>query len=231
MSRLRLTGFLIFTLVCCSSLVYAQESSRDSLQSHMELSEFVVTATRSNRKLSDVPIPVMLIGKEQIQSSGASRLDEILAEQTGLTLVSDHGVGIQMQGMAAEYCLILINGEPAIGRTAGTFDLTRISLSNVKRIEIIKGPSSSLYGSDALGGVINIITDNSKRNGVHLQTKYGKYHSFDNTLTGSLMLNNSGSVTLSANRFHSDGYDLSPETYDKTVDPYTSYTFRGKINY
>lgn len=231
MSSLKLTGFFIFTMVCCSSLVYAQEESRDSLPSQMELSEFVVTATRSSRKLSDVPIPVTLIGKEQIQSSGASRLDEILAEQTGLTLVSDHGVGIQMQGMGSEYCLILINGEPAIGRTAGTFDLTRISLSNVKRIEIIKGPSSSLYGSDALGGVINIITDNSKRNGIHLQTKYGKYHSFDNTITGSLRLNNRGSVTLSGNRFHSGGYDLSPETYGKTVDPYTSYTFRGKLNY
>src|SRR5699024_12617560 len=103
MSRLRLTGFLIFTLVCCSSLVYAQESSRDSLQSHMELAEYVVTATRSNRKLSDVPIQVMIIGKEQIQSSGASRLDEILEEHNGLTLENDHGVGIHIYGMATEY--------------------------------------------------------------------------------------------------------------------------------
>ena len=68
------------------------------------------------------------------------------------------GEGIQMQGLDAQYVLILIDGVPLVGRSAGTLDLNRISVGNIKQIEVVKGASSSLYGSDALGGVINIIT-------------------------------------------------------------------------
>ena len=67
-----------------------------------------------------------------------------------------------MQGISSDYIQILIDGVPIIGRRSGNFDLSRITLGNVKQIEIVKGPSSSLYGSEALGGVINIITEESK---------------------------------------------------------------------
>ena len=70
------------------------------------------------------------------------------------------GEGVQMQGLDSEYTLVLIDGVPLIGRSAGTLDLSRLSVGNIKQIEIVKGASSSLYGSEALGGVINIITDN-----------------------------------------------------------------------
>ena len=85
-------------------------------------------------------------------------LGEVLVEQTGLAVVADHGNGIQVQGFNSDYTLILINGQPIIGRTAGTLELDRITVNNIKQIEITKGPSSSLYGSEALAGVINIIT-------------------------------------------------------------------------
>ncbi len=223
--------FLFLIMLGNASMASAQKAKRDSVPRMKNLSEIVVTATRSSRKLADVPIPVTLIGREQIQSTGASRLDEILSEQTGLAIINNHGFGVQMQGIDPEYCLILINGEPVIGRTAGTLNLTRITLNNVKRIEIIKGPSSSLYGSDALGGVINIITDDPQRTGLNLQTQYGKFNTSDHTLTGSLRLNQKGMITLSVNRYHTDGYDLMPQTYGKTVDPYTDYTLRGHLRY
>src|SRR5690625_7283496 len=63
-----------------------------------------------------------------------------------------------MQGFDPAYTLIMIDGKPLIGRTAGTLDLTRVSVRNVKQIEIVKGPSSALWGSEALAGVVNIIT-------------------------------------------------------------------------
>ncbi len=212
-------------------MVFAASAQTDSMLQADDLTEVVVTATRSSRKLADVPIPVTIIGRKQIQSSGASRLDEILSEQTGLAIINNHGYGIQMQGIGPEYCLILINGEPVIGRTAGTLDLTRISLNNVQRIEIIKGPSSSLYGSDALGGVINIITKNNKSTGIYAKTQYGSHQSTDLTLAGDLALGTNGMTSLSLNRFHTEGYDLTPNTYGKTIDPYTDYTLEGKLRY
>ncbi len=102
---------------------------------------------------------------------GSRRLDEVLREQTGLAVVSDLGsgnraVGLQMRGFSAEYITVLIDGQPMAGRNNGNFDLSRISISGIERIEIIKGASSSLYGSEALGGVVNIIT---KQNSTSMQ--------------------------------------------------------------
>lgn len=197
------------------------------------LSEVVVTATRSERKITDVPIPVTVISREEIRSTGASRLDEILAEQTGLavsyTSTSGHGFGIQMEGLDPAYCLILVNGEPAIGRTAGILDLKRFTLDNVERIEIVKGPSSSLYGSDALAGVINIITRDDVSPGFTLQSRYASRNTWDATALGTFRVHK-GSVTLSANRFSTNGYDLGGGGYGPTVPPYANYTLQGTLH-
>ena len=103
-------------------------------------------------------------------------------EQTGLITVPDFGggEGIQLQGLDSQYTLILVDGVPLVGRSAGTLDLGRITVGNIKQIEIVKGASSSLYGSDALGGVINIITETIKNgfNG-HVNYRLGSFDSHD----------------------------------------------------
>lgn len=224
-------GILILTIFLTAFHARGQRvAEADTLLHADDLSEVVVTATRSDRKMTDVPIPVTIIGQDQIQSSGASRLDEILSEQTGLAIINNHGIGVQIQGMGPEYCLILINGEPVIGRTAGTLDLRRITLNNVERIEIIKGPSSSLYGSDALAGVINIITKGNEQSGIYAQTKYGAYQTTDHTLSGTMNWKK-GHAAISLNRYHTNGYDLLPDSYGKTVDPYTDYSVNAQFNY
>ena len=83
----------------------------------------------------------------------------MLAEQPGLNIAQDFsGSGVQVQGFDPDYTLILLDGSPVIGRTAGTLELTRFAVGNIERVEIVKGPTSSLYGSEALAGVINLIT-------------------------------------------------------------------------
>ncbi|HMU71025.1 MAG TPA: TonB-dependent receptor plug domain-containing protein, partial [Chitinophagales bacterium] len=82
----------------------------------------------------------------------------MLREQTGVLLQNNVRTGVQIMGLNPDYTLILIDGQPMIGRVAGVLDLSRVSVGAIERVEIVKGPMSSLYGSDALAGVINIIT-------------------------------------------------------------------------
>src|SRR5690606_8200544 len=193
------------------------------------LGEIVVSATRTNRSVEDLPMPVTVIGKEKIQETGAMRLSEVLREQTGLQVVANHGVGLQMQGLSSDYILILLDGEPLIGRTAGTLDLDRISVSNIERIEILRGPSSSIYGSEAMAGVVNIITKTNKSGMTgSVQTRYRTHQTVD--LGGDLGLRHNGwDIYAYYNRFRTDGFDLNEEMPGLTASAYLANTFQAKI--
>lgn len=218
--------FILSAFFCAASILLA---AQDSLQTK-QLNEVVVTATRSERTLAELPVPLTIISKEQIKSMGSLRLNDVLAEQTGLTLVSDHGSGIQIQGFAPDYTLILIDGEPLIGRTAGTLELNRIAVGNIKQIEIVKGPSSSLYGSEALAGVVNIITDKATGTKGSFTARYGTNNTSDLGTTLNYK-QNKFNASVFVNRYSTAGYDLSPETEVSTVDPYYNYTLQSKLNY
>ncbi len=207
--------------------------AQDSLQTK-ELEEVIVTATRNERTMGALPMPVFLVPKTQIKTMGSLRLNDVLTEQTGLVVVpqvNGQGNGIQLQGFNPDYTLILIDGEPIIGRYTGSLELSRITVGNIKQIEIVKGPSSSLYGSDALAGVINIITDRPQPgiNG-NFSARYGTNSTTD--LSGDLSLTkNKLGVYFFANRYSTDGYDLSPQNFGMTVSPFTNETFTTKITY
>ncbi len=201
----------------------------------IESEEIVITATRTEKDIADVATPIKIIPGAQIRQMGALRLNEVLQEQTGLAIVNDHGTGVQMQGFNPDYTMILLNGEPMIGRTAGTLDLTRIAVGNIKKIEIVKGPSSSLYGSEALAGIINIITEKPKDGlSAMLKPRYSSgargYNVFDLTGDVSYRYKKAG-IYFFANRYQSQGYDLMPETEEKTVPPFANYTFQTRANY
>lgn len=184
----------------------------------------VVTATRTRRDIEEVTIPVSVVGKQEIERSGSMRLSDILAEQTGMQIVSDHGTGLQVQGFDPDYTLIMIDGNPVIGRTAGTLELDRISVRNVKQIEIVKGPSSALWGSDALAGVVNIITQVSSRPlSGGFTIRYGENETLD--LAGDVSFQTGRwSNNLFLNRNASDGYRIDSNSAGQTVPDYENYT-------
>jgi len=100
-----------------------------------ELDEAVVTATRSERRVGNVAVPVTVISQKAIRQSGSLRLNDILSEQPGLFITSDYsGTGVQVQGLNPDYTLILIDGEPLVGRNSGVLDLSRITIANIKRL-------------------------------------------------------------------------------------------------
>ena len=135
----------------------AARHSTDSLRTLIS-TQVVVTGTRNEIRLKDSPVRVEVVGKERIQNTAMADIGDVLKEQTGLLLTGTVRNGIQMNGLGPDYTLILIDGQPVIGRVAGVLDVSRLSVGNVERIEIVKGPMSSMYGSEALGGVVNIIT-------------------------------------------------------------------------
>ncbi|WP_308993656.1 TonB-dependent receptor [Mariniflexile litorale] len=225
----------IFFIIFFSSISFSQErisATHDSVELKT-LEEIIVTATRTVRQLSSLPLPVQLISKKEIQSVNSLRLSDILNEQTGLITVPDFGggEGIQLQGLDSQYTLILIDGAPLIGRSAGTLDISRITVGNIKQIEIVKGASSSLYGSDALGGVINIITDNPKQglNG-NLNSRIGSFDTYDSSLNLSYK-KEKFAISTFVNSFYSDGYDLNKNDVLNTVEPYNNYTLNSKLTY
>jgi outer membrane receptor for ferrienterochelin and colicins len=120
----------------------------------------VVTGTRSEVPRSASPIVTDVIDRTRLEESGVQTVSEALTLRPGLWV--DRGVagttGITIQGLGPRYSLILIDGARQIGRTDGYLDLDRFSVADIEQIEIVRGPSSALYGADALGGVVNLIT-------------------------------------------------------------------------
>jgi len=197
----------------------------------VHLNELVITATKTERTIGTVPMPVSVIKAKTITVSGSTRLQDILNEQSGLNVVAQingFGNGIQMQGLNPDYTMILLDGEPVIGRLTGNLELNRVTLANVKKIEIIKGPSSSLYGSEALGGVINIITKSPLQSQLEIGLKYGTNNTFD-VSTHANWNHSNLNISLFGNYYRTAGFDFHPEVYGQTVSPYTNSTFQLQI--
>lgn len=235
---------IIFSLtffLTCGNISIAQNSVPDTgFNKLLTINEVVVTATRTEKSIGDIPVPIQVISKRFIQQTGSQKLIDILQQQTGLVLADNplgqalqgypnpFGSGIQLQGLDPAYTLILVDGEPLTGRNAGILNLGRIAVGNIQQIEIVKGPATSLYGSDALAGVINIITEKTKTNITSLRLN----HASNNTwgITGSQTIKkNKTALQLFANRYSSSGYDLDKSIYGNTVDPYRNYSFSAKI--
>ena len=131
----------------------------------IEVGEVVVTATRRERNLKNVPITVQVVTAEEIQKSQAPDFQSFLENEfSGINFTNEGGMpNINMMGFGGKYVLFLMDGERMAGETFDNIDYDRIDLENIERIEVIKGASSSLYGSNALGGVINIITKDAQK--------------------------------------------------------------------
>ncbi len=218
-------------------VVVGQEKNvkKDSIKENT-LDEVVISATRTARQLSSIPMPVTLISKRQIRNTGTTRLKDILLEQTGINFVTDQSgfTGVQLQGLSAEYTMIMIDGVPLVGRNSGSLDLNRITVNNIKQIEIFKGPSSSLYGSEALGGVINIITENPKHDRIKGDISYFIRSGSRNELdinTNFLYKKEKLGIVAGVNLNSSGGFDLSPETPFKTTEKHQNYTGNLKLTY
>ncbi|OQY28506.1 MAG: hypothetical protein B6244_07105 [Candidatus Cloacimonetes bacterium 4572_55] len=191
-----------------------------------KLEEFiVVTASRREQKMSDVPATVSTITAEDIERSGALNLAEILRDAVGVVVTRHSGnfpqYSITMRGLKSDFMnertLVMIDGAPIYHPHAGGIDPSWIPLSNVKKIEVIKGPVSALYGANAFGGLVNVITksgvDNDSFTSARVGVKTRKDLDSDETISFPFYAVNIGGnmnkfdYFLSADGFtNSDGY-------------------------
>lgn len=168
-----LAALSIPSLVAFPSPVLAQ--SEDTLE------EVVVTATRTERPASEDLAPTTVVNRRDIEESNAESVQEILQQSVpGLQMTSNGGMGkstgLHLRGTNSEHVLVLIDGIKHNSATSGGAAIEHLPLEQVERIEVVQGPRSSLYGSEALGGVIQIFTRKGKE-GVHSNAKvsYGSY--------------------------------------------------------
>ncbi len=141
----------------------AQEPVRpgvDSAVSPVELDPITVTAERRANRASDASGVVRVVSRADLDRRAAPDLTAVLRDLPGVQIdpVVGSGAGITLQGLGSNRVLVLLDGAPLVGRLSGQFDITRISPALIERIEVVDGPQSTLYGSAALGGVVNLLT-------------------------------------------------------------------------
>jgi iron complex outermembrane receptor protein len=188
------------------------------------LEEIVVTATRTEKAIGEVAGRVEVITKEEIKqySGSASKVDDILRYISGLTVIRGNGIyslgaNATLRGLSNEQArtLVLVDGVPINKSDTGEVNFNRININDIERIEIFKGPASSLYGNNAMGGVINIITKKPvKRIEGAVSGFYGTYNTYggDIDLSGRLSKGDSGFYARASGHYlNSDGYISTPD--------------------
>jgi outer membrane receptor for ferrienterochelin and colicins len=207
------------TLLLISGLLSALPASAqlrqpDSL--HRMLDETVVTGVSAPVKMQNALSQYRVITKEAMKAQGAVTVADALTTQLNLNIGNDRALGanITMQGLGGDKVKILIDGLPVNGRENGNVDLGQLSLNNVARIEIVQGPMSVRYGSDALGGVINIITSKAKKKTeVNTGFNYEDVGRYNADVAAAFRINSHHSIQAGGGRNYFGGYGFLDTTY------------------
>lgn len=203
-------------------------------KSLLNLDEVTVTGTRTEKTVAETPVMTRIVPSEVLQRNDFESMIDVLEYNIpGLRFNTDpRGNNIQVQGLENSYILILVDGERLSTTLGGPIDFDRLTTANIKKIEVLKGAASALYGSSAMGMVINIITDIPKRplEG-WAKVRYGKYN--DLQLDAGVGMKYKGFYAQTLfNRTSSDGYDLTPETPESfTENPSHHMTIEEKLGW
>ncbi len=190
--------------------------------SPLKLNEVVVTGTGTINKLKNSPVAIDVISQRELQNTNIPTFENAMIALNPSMSFTPNAMGsyMQLNGLSNRYILVLVDGKKLGGDVGGNVDLNRIDMGNIKRIEVLKGAASSLYGSDAIAGVINIITNKPKDLvNFSTETRLSEYGQF--TQNANLYLNVGGfSSSTSFQRNQADGWQLNKKEIinDEEVD-------------
>lgn len=158
----------------------AFEAYWDSISAQFNLDEVVVTGTRTPKFLKDVPIQTRVINAKVLAKLDATNVQDLLQQElpgVEFSYAMNQQTHLNFSGFGGQGVLFLVDGERLAGETMDDVDFTRLNMDNVERIEIVKGAASALYGSQAAGGVINIITKRSQQPWtLQVNARYAKHN-------------------------------------------------------
>ena len=210
------------------------------------LNPVVVTGSGHHQRLKSTATPVHVLSAQEIREQGISTFDGALTRMMPQVSMAPSSMGsfLRLNGLGNKYILILINGQKLNGDISNNVDLNRINMARVKRIEVLDGAASSLYGSDAIAGVINIITDQPTQNLVSAtsDTRVSGHGQLTENVTLDIYKNGFGSYT-SFGYDRADSYRNNDLEYVKGSDTetqtsiaplftgYRSHTFGQKFTY
>ena len=184
------------------------------------LEAVVVTASRSQAKVEEMPLHTTIITQEEIKKSPAASLDQLLRtipgmNFTGVPAASSDPTGHQtkMRGLGNAKVLVLLDGMPIHDPFFLTTQWFKVPLSNIERVEIIRGGNSSLWGNMAVAGVVNIVSKRVKDNAGEVSASIGTQGTVNLALSKNVMVSMCSGFSLSADFFHTDGYQTTPAEF------------------
>lgn len=205
------TVFILPALSCLFPAALRADLPGDSIYKCVEMEQVVVTGTRTPKLLANTPVLTKLITASDIAKADATNLRDLLQQVlpgVEFSYAMNQQVHMNFSGFGGQSMLILVDGERLAGETMDDVDFSRLCMDNVDHIEIVKGAASALYGSNAAGGVINIITKNGIRPfALNLNARLGRHHEQRYGLSWQQGAGRWSNL-LTINRNRSDNYDV-----------------------
>ncbi|MBQ9820517.1 MAG: TonB-dependent receptor [Muribaculaceae bacterium] len=226
--RLLIIAVALLTWSATFSQIHKMERSDSSTMSRSyTLNPVVVTGSGHHQRLKSTATPVHVLSRQEIKEQGITTFDGALTRMMPQVSMAPNSMGtfLRLNGLGNKYILILINGQKLTGDISNNVDLNRINMARVKRIEVLDGAASSLYGSDAIAGVINIITDQPTRDLVSVtsDTRVSGHGQLTENIALDIYKNGFGSYT-SFSRDRADSYRINDVEYVKGSETETQPT-------
>ncbi|MDY6302206.1 MAG: TonB-dependent receptor [Bacteroidales bacterium] len=226
--KLMIIALALLSWSAAVSQIHKMERSDSSMMGrNYTLNPVVVTGSGHHQRLKSTATPVHVLSSQEIKEQGITTLDGALTRMMPQVSMSPNSMGtfLRLNGLGNKYILILINGQKLTGDISNNVDLNRINMARVKRIEVLDGAASSLYGSDAIAGVINIITDQPTRDLVSVtsDTRVSGHGQFTENIALDIFKNGFGSYT-SFSRDQADSYRINDVEFVKGSDTETQPT-------
>jgi len=217
--------------LCLATAAVAVSVSASGAEPVPPLGETMVTATRTETPVSDVLEPVILIDRDELARSLAPDVASLLQFHAGIDIARNGGPGqttsVFIRGTDSNHATVMIDGVRINPGTIGGAQIQNVSPAVVDRIEVVKGPRSTLYGTDAIGGVINIITRRYAASGFDASVGYGRYDTREASFSGGLRSDNS-EIGITGVWLDTDGFPAQSLSSVNAGYDNQSFSVRGR---